>query len=1218
MIGINGENEHTRFGRFLITSVAILIVIAFFTSGIPMRGINEAPQDNLARVKSGDSSINDYHTAAYDENLLHGTRVESFGALKDTTICGFTGATPPDTNSNIGTDPDLIIPLDSSSDWKQFRVLIQFDISAIPPNSEISSASIKITYYLCYNGIDGGTGAPIEGGVNDPLTITAKPLTHSWTEGTGSMSSISSDGATWNTYDGSNSWSQAGGDYAATPTGTGATPNSGYGITTISVTDIVQAWVNGDITNNGVILYGSAGSDAIKFFRSREYATPEQRPVLEADYVTNFKPVAIIDLIDPSPARELVDITFTGHGTDEEDTNATSGYIWSAQKTGGPAIVLGTQASITADNLTHGTYTVGFRVKDSEGSWSDMATQELIVNPDEPPAEIDDLEAEPHGGLDGAINLTWTAVAEDGDSQQGKADFYIIKYSDGDITSLASFENAKEVPNKNEIPDPGNPGSDESFTVTGLTSGMEYFFAMVAQDEAEQQGVMSDVVKAFAPDHNSPGAIDDLNAIPGEEDGEVELEWTAPGDDGADSGRTISYIVKCSREEIEDVADLVNAFDMPNKEDIPNPEFATIKETLMVTGLESGKTHNFTVMAVDESGNVGPLSNTATSIAKDLTPPPALTGLTAIDTPDDGGKSITVTWIPTKVDDFDHYAIFVSRTTISDIDSTIPDKIVDVRSTSSTTVTKVGGASLSDWTKYYVVVVAVDVHDNYDEKLIEQSCCGPVITINNLERPQPLIDPEAGTTQTDLELIPYEGVEVEITKVNVSLLVSELDDRNARLNYKYDVELTASVPGDEIDHIDLYFGVKGKSSNMEWLPLMDLDNLDSLFPEDPRYWDDYYGLFIPLVQDGDHWSIVHEYTVKVKKEEVPGGMSNIGELGREYKISAIAWTKTYKWNGDEKPYDLDKETNWKLDQDDDGLKDGWEEQYFDNIEFTGKGDDPDGDGFSNLKEYEMGTDPNDRESHPSGKPDIKLAGEDDGGIPMWVIIVIIVFVVLGFLLIAVIMVLKKKKNRDVPAGPPIAPQPVQQPAWPQQQQRGPRGPPGRGPPGPPAAPSAAYHPPPRPRRKKQEFPEHVKQLYQKVQQRAAEIQSELPQAKDPQQRQALIDEYQQLQEQVKELQAQMQGQSPAQEQLPAGPSAQKALPPGPSAQKAEIEEADAAIEKAMNEVEAEASLEQDGASDIKPVLIECHVCSATNVVSTSDRPTVVVCSSCGEQGYLTE
>ena len=99
----------------------------------------------------------------------------------------------------------------------------------------------------------------------------------------------------------------------------------------------------------------------------------------------------------------------------------------------------------------------------------------------------------------------------------------------------------------------------------------------------------------------------------------------------------------------------------------------------------------------------------------------------------------------------------------------------------------------------------------------------------------------------------------------------------------------------------------------------------------------------------------------------------------------------------------------------------------------------------------------------------------------------------------------------------------------------------------------------------------------------------------------------------------MQGQPSApQQQLPTAPSAQKALPPGPSAAKAEIKEADAGIEEAMKEVEADASVEQAGKSDIKPVLIECHVCSATNVVSTSERPTVVVCSSCGEQGYLTE
>ena len=46
--------------------------------------------------------------------------------------------------------------------------------------------------------------------------------------------------------------------------------------------------------------------------------------------------------------------------------------------------------------------------------------------------------------------------------------------------------------------------------------------------------------------------------------------------------------------------------------------------------------------------------------------------------------------------------------------------------------------------------------------------------------------------------------------------------------------------------------------------------------------------------------------------------------------------------------------------------------------------------------------------------------------------------------------------------------------------------------------------------------------------------------------------------------------------------------------------------------------ESDEAGEVKPVLIECHVCGATNVVSTSERPAVVECSSCGEQGYLAE
>jgi glucose/arabinose dehydrogenase len=47
---------------------------------------------------------------------------------------------------------------------------------------------------------------------------------------------------------------------------------------------------------------------------------------------------------------------------------------------------------------------------------------------------------------------------------------------------------------------------------------------------------------------------------------------------------------------------------------------------------------------------------------------------------------------------------------------------------------------------------------------------------------------------------------------------------------------------------------------------------------------------------------------------------------------------------------------WK-DSDGDGLPDDWEQQYFGSVTGAAPGDDPDGDGFSNLEEFLAGTDP---------------------------------------------------------------------------------------------------------------------------------------------------------------------------------------------------------------------------------------------------------------------
>ena len=53
------------------------------------------------------------------------------------------------------------------------------------------------------------------------------------------------------------------------------------------------------------------------------------------------------------------------------------------------------------------------------------------------------------------------------------------------------------------------------------------------------------------------------------------------------------------------------------------------------------------------------------------------------------------------------------------------------------------------------------------------------------------------------------------------------------------------------------------------------------------------------------------------------------------------------------------------DDDNDGMPDEWELQYMLNPFVDDSTDDSDGDGWSNIKEYEGGTDPNDPNSHPS-------------------------------------------------------------------------------------------------------------------------------------------------------------------------------------------------------------------------------------------------------------
>jgi Calx-beta domain/Bacterial TSP3 repeat len=70
--------------------------------------------------------------------------------------------------------------------------------------------------------------------------------------------------------------------------------------------------------------------------------------------------------------------------------------------------------------------------------------------------------------------------------------------------------------------------------------------------------------------------------------------------------------------------------------------------------------------------------------------------------------------------------------------------------------------------------------------------------------------------------------------------------------------------------------------------------------------------------------------------------------------------------------------DWAVDKNNDGLPDGWEFQYWGNTGYQDKTADPDGDGLSNLQEYEGGYDPLKADTDGNGVPDGYEDKDGDG------------------------------------------------------------------------------------------------------------------------------------------------------------------------------------------------------------------------------------------------
>lgn len=141
-----------------------------------------------------------------------------------------------------------------------------------------------------------------------------------------------------------------------------------------------------------------------------------------------------------------------------------------------------------------------------------------------------------------------------------------------------------------------------------------------------------------------PQAVIDLMAAKGNKGGSIILRWSETGDDGK-IGKATSYEIRYTTYQpfIWENAEISTInFVMANPGDI---------ESVIIDGLLSNLTYYFAVKIYDYAKNASPLSNIAIANPQvDLTPPAAVVGFDAYDTPYDRGGSITLVWDLSKDD----------------------------------------------------------------------------------------------------------------------------------------------------------------------------------------------------------------------------------------------------------------------------------------------------------------------------------------------------------------------------------------------------------------------------------------------------------------------------------------------------------------------------------------------------------------------------------------
>jgi hypothetical protein len=225
-------------------------------------------------------------------------------------------------------------------------------------------------------------------------------------------------------------------------------------------------------------------------------------------------------------------------------------------------------------------------------------------------------------------NIAITACYSEGDTTLGT--FQTRYCNDGncsssgvDLMGIAIYSESTQNHSVNFVK---SGGSDIEIGVTQTKSAKNIYISQIS------------AVITFIADGIAPSAVSDL-APSGATSSSIDLDWTAPGDDGS-SGTATTYDVRYSTALITD-GNWTSATAVTGE---PTPSVAGTAESMTISNLDANTLYYFAIKTSDEDSNESALSNVpslSTTVSSDSTAPDAVSDL-ALSSP--SNSSIVVSW----------------------------------------------------------------------------------------------------------------------------------------------------------------------------------------------------------------------------------------------------------------------------------------------------------------------------------------------------------------------------------------------------------------------------------------------------------------------------------------------------------------------------------------------------------------------------------------------